>query len=106
MFRPKRNKYRAKLNKIQQKAENNMAKITIDPTLLDKLAQKDQEAIDEIIAEIDALIGHALTKQDDTKKVDVKPVSTGVFCKRCDNFFDYSEPNQINGTFICYSCRS
>jgi hypothetical protein len=30
----------------------------------------------------------------------------GVFCVKCGRFYDYAEPNQEDGTMICFSCRS
>lgn len=29
----------------------------------------------------------------------------GAHCARCGEFSSYSEPNQENGTFLCYLCR-
>lgn len=31
--------------------------------------------------------------------------SEGNACCKCKNFFPFSEPNQPNGTLVCYSCR-
>lgn len=30
----------------------------------------------------------------------------GCTCIRCNNFYPYAEPNQPNGSLICYSCRT
>lgn len=30
----------------------------------------------------------------------------GFPCKKCQNFFQYSLPNQDDGTLICWSCRN
>lgn len=30
----------------------------------------------------------------------------GMYCGRCKEFFPMAEPNQINGDFKCWSCRS
>jgi len=30
----------------------------------------------------------------------------GMCCARCKDFFSMAEPNQENGTMICYSCRA
>lgn len=41
-----------------------------------------------------------------TQQSVVKIVRTGpVCCGKCGNFNDYAEPNQADGTFVCYSCR-
>ncbi len=29
----------------------------------------------------------------------------GMYCCKCKNYSQYAEPNQNNGTMICYSCR-
>ena len=30
----------------------------------------------------------------------------GMFCQKCGGFFQFAEPNQEDGSLICYSCRS
>lgn len=30
----------------------------------------------------------------------------GCQCKKCHNFYPYAEPNQEDGTLVCYSCRT
>ncbi len=30
----------------------------------------------------------------------------GMFCKKCQNFYQYAEPNQEDGSLICFSCRN
>lgn len=30
----------------------------------------------------------------------------GCVCKECKEFYPYAEPNQDDGTLICYSCRT
>lgn len=34
-----------------------------------------------------------------------KKKSDGCNCKKCKEFFPYAEPNQEDGTLICYACR-
>lgn len=35
-----------------------------------------------------------------------KPVNKdGCICKKCGEMYPYAEPNQPDGTMICYSCR-
>lgn len=29
----------------------------------------------------------------------------GCWCKKCNDFYKYAEPNQEDGTLICWSCR-
>lgn len=30
----------------------------------------------------------------------------GLVCKKCRDFYEFAEPNQEDGTLICYSCRT
>jgi hypothetical protein len=30
----------------------------------------------------------------------------GMFCKNCQNFYQFAEANQPDGTLICYSCNN
>ncbi len=32
--------------------------------------------------------------------------SDGCTCKKCKEFYPYAEPNQEDGTLICYGCRN
>lgn len=34
-----------------------------------------------------------------------KKNSDGCTCRKCKEFFPYAEPNQDDGTLICYGCR-
>lgn len=36
----------------------------------------------------------------------VKAVMDGLTCANCEEFFAMAEPNQENGTLICWSCRN
>ena len=29
----------------------------------------------------------------------------GMFCRKCQTFYQFAEPNQTDGSLICYSCR-
>ncbi len=31
--------------------------------------------------------------------------NNGCTCKKCDNFYEFAEPNQEDKTFICWACR-
>ena len=35
-----------------------------------------------------------------------KKYKDGMFCRNCHSYFPYAEPNQPDGTLICYSCRN
>ena len=32
--------------------------------------------------------------------------SNGCICSQCEELYPYAEPNQKDGTFKCYSCRT
>jgi len=34
-----------------------------------------------------------------------KKDSDGCTCKKCKEFFEFAEPNQEDGTLVCWSCR-
>lgn len=40
------------------------------------------------------------------KKQSEKIVIEGSTCKKCKEYSKFSEPNQPDGTFICYVCRN
>lgn len=40
------------------------------------------------------------------KKQPEKIVIEGSTCKKCKEYSKFSEPNQPDGTFICYVCRN
>lgn len=46
-------------------------------------------------------IGIDLAVPVEKKKKD----SVGCSCKKCKEYFDYAEPNQEDGTLICWACR-
>lgn len=35
-----------------------------------------------------------------------KTYPDGMFCRKCQSFYKYAEPNQSDGTLLCYSCRN
>ena len=37
--------------------------------------------------------------------VKVEQILTGMLCKSCGEHFDYAEPNQPDGTLVCWYCR-
>lgn len=36
----------------------------------------------------------------------IKEVLDGMTCSSCKEFYKYSEPNQENGTMVCWGCRA
>lgn len=35
-----------------------------------------------------------------------KKYPDGMFCCKCGNYYQYAEPNQADGSLICYACRN
>lgn len=35
-----------------------------------------------------------------------KKYPDGMFCSKCKSWYQYSEPNQTDGSLLCYSCRN
>ena len=35
-----------------------------------------------------------------------KKSKNGCICKKCEEIFPFAEPNQSDGTLICYYCRN
>lgn len=66
--------------------------------LLAGLAEADKDSLDDIVREMDAALGEILAKQK-------KKERDGEDCVKCGTFYPQAEPNQPNGTLICYSCR-
>lgn len=38
--------------------------------------------------------------------VKYKKFPDGMFCRKCQSFYKYAEPNRPDGTLLCYSCRN
>lgn len=68
---------------------------------------------------VNAFIGVPFPEQYNTKPSDFPPTQRsdeihkvtingidGCICIKCKVFVPYAEPNQEDGTMICYSCRS
>lgn len=91
----------------------------IDPIHRNKVFKKQAEALDDLIkkgmvnpeTDLDGLIEQGLSvgaieywKQHYGQK---KVVSEGMTCCRCKEFYPYvAGPNQTDGTFKCYGCRT
>ena len=56
----------------------------------------------------DNIIGSPNTKVITTinSKVTLPSGNDGMYCAYCEEFFPYAEPNQIDGSLICYQCRN
>ena len=37
--------------------------------------------------------------------VKAERIMTGLVCKKCNEYFEFAEPNQDDGTLICFVCR-
>lgn len=35
-----------------------------------------------------------------------KKYPDGMFCQKCKNWYPFAEPNQTDGSLVCYSCRN
>jgi hypothetical protein len=35
-----------------------------------------------------------------------RSLSDGMFCQKCGLFYQFAEPNQDDGSLVCYACRS
>src|SRR5271157_3919359 len=49
-------------------------------------------------------ISNLLDLPEDIAEVKAKK-SDGCTCKKCREFYPYAEPNQKDGTLVCYGCR-
>ena len=63
-------------------------------TTIDLYPEDDQDTLDDL-----------LIQNDDYIVVHRRP-DEGYHCKKCDDVFPHAEPNQKDGTLICYSCRN
>jgi hypothetical protein len=87
---------------------------TVDDFLIDYLLseqEKNDKCSGSKVAK--SCAGKPSTKQtscdNPSKSCDPGPTksnSDGLSCKNCGNFYPFSEPNQEDGTLICYSCRN
>lgn len=62
------------------------------------LIQEKHATIDllDLVERLELYLDHVRSK----KYVD------GMFCRNCRSYFPYAEPNQKDGTMLCYSCRN
>lgn len=95
--------FRAKRMKKVTISINNkpISTISVDEeAMLDgMLVESDRDALDEMVREMDAAIEEIMAKRKKKEK-------DGEDCVKCGTFYPQAEPNQPNGTLICYSCRS
>jgi hypothetical protein len=47
----------------------------------------------------------AAPASEEVTPVEKEKDSGGCLCKKCKEFYDFAEPNQEDGTLICWSCR-
>jgi len=47
----------------------------------------------------------AAAKREAATEAVKQPIGDGCFCKTCKEWYPYAEPNQTDGSLICYSCR-
>lgn len=65
-------------------------------------AQPTQQVLNWIVPPVQWV---SLTSDVVFTAVPAKKKELGCKCKRCEDFNEYAEPNQEDGTFICYGCR-
>ena len=83
-------KFKKKMNKVSRKKLWNIAlDYCINSVITDALSQKT------------IWTGTPIKSVSDHVKT-----SIGCSCSSCGNFNEYAEPNQVDGTFLCFSCRS
>lgn len=72
---------------------------------LNDMHQTVDEDIDNNSCKADIQIELDFTGFDISIDSDKKKNSNGCVCLKCNELYPYSEPNQKDGTFKCYSCR-
>ena len=94
---------------IKQWAQSHSANWQIDnPDLTDQGMQSASHALDWVLkqgyANLDLLsLLNILEKFLQNKKN--QGATDGMFCKNCKQFISFAEPNQPDGSLICYTCR-
>lgn len=65
-----------------------------------------EEHIDKFQANPNFLDCKGITLSDDRiSRAQTKSLTDGMFCAKCNEFFQMAEPNQSDGTLVCYQCR-
>ena len=67
-----------------------------------------EEHLEKYRLDVDYLDNRAIAIfADKVARVQVQTTKEdGLFCKKCDEFFPMAEPNQTDGSLVCYQCRS
>lgn len=60
---------------------------------------KEQDVNIDLITLLDRLEMYVLNVKN-------KKFPDGMFCRKCQNFYKFAEPNRPDGTLLCYSCRN
>jgi len=48
---------------------------------------------------------HEAKEVETLQTIKAAPKVAGYSCKKCNEFCEFSEPNQADGSFICFKCR-
>lgn len=68
--------------------------------------KKTQEHLTWVVREGYAMLDfHSLVERIDLFISNKNKIQDGMYCKKCQSFIQYAEPNQSDGLMICYSCR-
>lgn len=62
----------------------------------------DSELLEELCKEMDEILCDILEGKKPARKRD----KDGETCVKCQDFYEFAEPNQPDGTMICYACRN
>lgn len=81
-------------------ADGDVTEVSLNRTAghLTWLVQKNNSGINlaDLLDRLELMMNHKNTN----------PFSDGMFCKKCNNFFQYAESNQDDGSLICFGCKN
>ena len=104
---------RVEKSKARELAQNMSDNGFIEPQQVDKQTQEIQTWDEKAYDACRKLVGNFHpTPQDISTPDHSEPLSLpekqrdGMDCAKCGNFYPYAEPNQEDGTMICYACRA
>jgi len=70
---------------------------------------KDSVTITSLLARQNGInkkfIGEETIKIEDNLISKISSILDGLFCAHCHEFYDMAEPNQPDGTLLCWACR-
>lgn len=94
---------------IKQWAQAHTKDWQIDnPDLTDQGMKRSSQALDWVLKQGDTNLDLLSLLNDLEKFLEQKKkrsLADGMYCKICKQFYDFAEPNQSDGSLICYTCR-